>query len=600
MDASFYQLDMLKTLNEKLKNSDRINRSFLKISGHAYCYYNYNTDCFETAGDWFGLCGLQIRYLSDLDLLADYIAEGDSDTLTSILNAEKSGEEMVLGTVELREGSTYLEMIAYVNYSLTGAPIEKYILIQDISRVSKQKKELEYLAYFDTLTGICNRNFFVKKLQEYIDKASLMNTSVSLAMLDIDGFKRVNDSIGLILGDELIQDVGLFLKEFENENIIVGRFGADVFNIAIFDPCGTNTMEHIFSRLSRRLKRPFILSNGDEITISMSCGVADYPEGGDSSFVIIKNAEIAMFKAKETNRGGIAFFDNDMLDDFLKTISLEHKLKDAIDTQSFVLYYQPQFDSMSGILRGAEALIRWIDYDGTVISPGEFIPVAEKSGAIISIGNWVLKEAISTLASWKRQFNFDGVISVNLSALQLKKDDLDQRILSLLKEYSVEPKNLELEITESVFIDDYKEVIDKLRTIKNAGIRISLDDFGTGFSSLSYLRELPIDTLKIDKSFVDSLTNDETTGIITESIIRMVKQLGMKTVAEGVENESQYEWLRNIKCDTIQGYLLGKPMPAADFEALLYKNLSNELEIQEAHSDRKRTFIIPAEFPDDF
>ncbi len=600
MDATYYQLDMLKTLNEKLKNSDRINRAFLKISGHAYCYYNYNMDCFEAAGDWQSLCGLQIRYLSDLDLLSDYVAQEDTDTLISILNAEKSGQEMVIGTVGLREGSIQLEMIAYVNYSLTGSPIEKFILIQDISRVDKKKKELEYLAYFDTLTGLCNRNYFVNKLQEYIDKAAAMNTSVSLAMLDIDGFKRVNDSIGLILGDELIQDVGVFLKEFENENITVGRFGADVFNIAIFDPGGMNSMEHIFSRLSRRLKRPFILSNGDEITITMSCGVAEYPEGGDSSFVVIKNAEIAMFRAKETNRGGIAFFDQDMLDEFLKTISIEHRLKDAIETNSFVLYYQPQFDSMTGALRGAEALIRWRDYDGTIISPADFIPVAEKSGAIIAIGNWVLKEAISTLSSWKRQFNFDGIISVNLSALQLKKDDLDSRILKLLSDYNVEPKNLELEITESVFIDDYKEVIEKLRVIKDAGIRISLDDFGTGFSSLSYLRELPIDTLKIDKSFVDSLTNDETTGIITESIIKMVKQLGMKTVAEGVENESQYEWLRNIECDTIQGYLLGKPMPAIDFEGLLYKNMSNELEKENRQNEKKRTFIIPAEFPDDF
>lgn len=571
MDALYYQVDLLKTLNEKLTNSDRINQEFLGISGHAYFYYNFKDDYFEAIGDWNGLTGLKIKYLTDTELLTECIRMEDENQVTEVLNADLQGHKEVTREFCLKDNRTWLEGTAYIKYDEQSHPIEKFVCFRNISKFKAQNNELIYMAYYDSLTGIYNRNYFVKKLQELVAMADENHTSVSVAMMDIDGFKKINDSIGLILGDELIQDVGQYIREFQKENIIVGRFGADVFIIAIYDPCGSNTMEEIHERMKLRLKRPFVLSNRDEIYISVSTGVAEYPEDGESGFVVIKNAEICMFQSKEKHRGEISYFNQSLLTKFLKNVSMEKRLRDAIDTESFILYYQPQYICKNEVLRGAEALIRWQDSDGKFISPAEFIPLAEKSGGIIPIGNWVLREAIMTLSSWQREFSFDGILSINISALQMHKDNFATNILNLLEQFSVEPDRIELEITESVFIDNFEMVIEKINLLRSRGIRISLDDFGTGFSSLSYLKDLPIDTLKIDKTFIDTAISDGATGIITESVVTMVKKLGLDTIAEGVETADQYDYLKRIQCDSIQGFLLGKPMPREEFEIMFMR-----------------------------
>ena len=238
-----------------------------------------------------------------------------------------------------------------------------------------------------------------------------------------------------------------------------------------------------------------------------------------------------------------------------------------------MLYYQPQYDIKGGGLRGVEALIRWKDDSGRMISPAEFIPIAEKTGSIITIGYWVISEAMRTYAQWRNKYNRPIIMSINISAIQYKRPDFVANIISLLEQYQIEPNEIELEITESVLIEDFNEVVTKMRMLRDYGIRVSLDDFGTGFSSLSYLKGLPIDTLKIDKSFIDTLITDDSTRIITESIISMVKRLGFETVAEGVETEEQYEYLKNIQCDNIQGFYLGKPMPEQELESLLVTQL---------------------------
>ena len=251
---------------------------------------------------------------------------------------------------------------------------------------------------------------------------------------------------------------------------------------------------------------------------------------------------------------------------------MENRLKEAISMNRFVLYYQPQYDSKSGDLRGVEALIRWKDENGKMISPGCFIPLAEKSGLIIPIGSWVLEEGIKKYAEWRKKYDCNMVLSLNISALQYKRPDFVNNLFDLLEKFQVNPKDIELEITESVLIDDFDQVVEKLHVIKDYGIKISLDDFGTGFSSLSYLKGLPIDTLKIDKSFIDTVIDDESTQVITESIVYMVKKLGYETVAEGVETKEQFEYLKKIECDNIQGFLLGKPMPEDELVMLMEHN----------------------------
>jgi len=265
----------------------------------------------------------------------------------------------------------------------------------------------------------------------------------------------------------------------------------------------------------------------------------------------------------------VLYYNGEILDDFLKNVTIENKLKDAVFQQNFTMYYQPQFRTNDRALRGVEALIRWKDDNGKMISPALFIPIAEKSGAIVPIGTWVIEESLRAFADWKRKYHYPMVLSLNISAIQYRQPDFIDKVLKLMDKYDISPSEIELEITESILIDDFTEITEKLVLLRDIGVKISLDDFGTGYSSLSYLKGLPIDTLKIDKSFIDTVITDENTRIITESIIYMVKKLGFETIAEGVETEEQFRYLNEIDCDNIQGYFLGKPMPSEKIENLL-------------------------------
>ena len=276
-----------------------------------------------------------------------------------------------------------------------------------------------------------------------------------------------------------------------------------------------------------------------------------------------------MQQKRESGRNSIAYFETPMLTDYIENVQMEDELKTAVETGSFELYYQPQFDSLSKKLRGVEALLRWRNQKGKMVSPSVFIPIAEKDGLIVQIGNWVLEEGIKAYKQWYDRYQYPMMLSLNISPIQYKRRDFVHTLLSLIEKYEIDPKLIELEITESVLIDDFDSVVDKLHTLKEYGIKISLDDFGTGFSSLSYLKGLPIDTLKIDKTFIDTVIDDTSTRVITESIIAMVKKLGCETVAEGVETPEQLEYLKGVNCDNIQGFLLGRPMPASEIEKLL-------------------------------
>ena len=276
-----------------------------------------------------------------------------------------------------------------------------------------------------------------------------------------------------------------------------------------------------------------------------------------------------MFKAKSAGKDAIQYFDAPILDEFLNTVQIENKLKEAIFSENFSLKFQPQYYINENKLRGVETLIRWKDDDGNMISPAVFIPIAEKNGTIIPIGNWVMGEAIRQFADWKKKYKYDMILSINISALQYKRDDFIDNLLQFVKEYFVKPEEIELEITETVLIDDFKAVIDKMLILREYGFRVSLDDFGTGYSSLSYLSGLPLNTIKIDKAFIDTVLVDWATKIVMESIIQMVHKLGYESIAEGIETKEQLEYLQQIGCDVIQGYLLGKPMDPEEIEALI-------------------------------
>ncbi len=570
MDELRYQLDLLNALNEKLNGNDRIYKMISDISGYSYIYINYVEDTTEMLGCWDEVLGEKISSSLDPERMLSYIHEDDRERFKNTVGSMRRNQiEDEVCEFRTAQGNNWVECRSRMFYNEYMEPQEQVMCFRQTTKERAQNEELRYLAYYDSLTGLCNRNYFVKCLREYLEKAEAEKVNVALMFVDIDDFKKINDSLGLLFGDELVQDFGIFIKSLQNEKIIAGRFGSDVFCIALYDPYGSRSVEMVYRDIHDRLRKPFCLSNKAEIVFSVSVGVAMYPEAGSTALELIKNAEIVLFRAKEMGKNNLQYFEREILDEFIDNITIEQQLKNAVDNEDFLLYYQPQFFANNGRLRGVEALIRWPDENGKFISPNDFIPIAEKNGAIIPIGNWVMKEALRVYAAWSARFEYPVVLSVNISAIQLKKDNFTDQLLHLINLYDINPKMLELEITESIFIDDFEEVIDKMKSLRMLGVRVSLDDFGTGFSSLSYLKDLPIDTLKIDKSFIDTAIKDRSTNIITESVVNMVKRLGLETVAEGVETQEQYDYLKRIECDNIQGFLTGRPMTRSDIEKLL-------------------------------
>ncbi len=573
MDELKYQLDLLTALNEKLNGNERIYKMISDISGYSYIYINFEDHSSELLGCWEETLGEHLGSSLDEERMLSYIHEDDVEKFRkTIIDMRKN--HVIDATCEFRSNKSpsWIECRSRVFYRENMEAKEQICCFKSTTKERAQNEELRYLAFYDSLTGLYNRNYFVKCLRDLIEKAESEQVNVALMFVDIDDFKKINDSLGLLFGDELVQDFGTFIKGLQNDQIIAGRFGSDVFCIAIYDPYGSRSVEMVYRNLHDRLRKPFCLSNKAEIVFSVSVGVATFPEAGSTALELIKNAEIVLFRAKETGKNNLQYFEPEILNDFLDSVTIEQQLKNAVDHEDFLLYYQPQFFATTKKLRGVEALIRWPDENGRFISPSDFIPIAEKNGAIIPIGNWVMKEALRVYAAWSARYDYPLILSINISALQLKKDNFTDQLLHLINLYDINPKMLELEITESIFIDDFEEVIDKMKSLRMLGVRVSLDDFGTGFSSLSYLKDLPIDTLKIDKSFVDTAIKDRSTNIITESVVNMVKKLGLETVAEGVETQEQYDFLTKIECDNIQGFLTGRPMTKTDIEKLLVEN----------------------------
>lgn len=569
MEELKYQVDLLNAINQKLEREGKMLRLICETSNSAFLYYSYEEGQIRTVANWDYFFDFTITDLRDLSRLYDCVEEKYVIPLKEVLFIETQKLKSQSIDVKLKDRRMCIEVEVSVVYDAMDNPTDKVIRFKDVTKFNAQNDELTYMAYYDILTGLYNRNYFVRLLGEYIRRAEEENETVAVMFLDFDDFRRINDGMGIISGDELVQLFGQFLSDLIGDNVIISHFNSDIFCIGIYSPCGARSVETVYKTIKERLKKPFKLSDGPEVFLTVTVGVAEYPEAASKTLELINCAEIVMFKAKSMGKDKVLYYNGTILDDFLKKVKIENKLKDAVFQQNFTMYYQPQFRTTDKVLRGVEALIRWKDDNGKMISPAVFIPIAEKNGAIVPIGTWVIEESLRAFAEWKRKYRYPMIMSLNISAIQYRQPDFIDKVLSLMDKYQISPSEIELEITESILIDDFTEITEKLVLLRDIGIKISLDDFGTGYSSLSYLKGLPIDTLKIDKSFIDTVITDENTRIITESIIYMVKKLGFETIAEGVETEEQYRYLNEINCDNIQGYFLGKPMPSDKIENLL-------------------------------
>ncbi len=440
-------------------------------------------------------------------------------------------------------------------------------VFRDISERKQTEEMIHRLAYYDPLTNLPNRLLFNQELDSALKKASRTGGKLAVLFLDLDNFKHVNDTLGHGKGDLLLMAVADRLKACLRETDIASRLGGDEFTILLPDVADKDEVERIVTRLIEEMSRPFCLDH-QELFITTSVGISLYPDDGRDRITLVKFADIAMYRAKEAGKNSYRFFSAGMNDRIARRVALEHDLRRALEREELTVVYQPQVSVETGGIVGMEALLRWNHPERGLISPAEFIPLAEETRLIVPIGEWVLRTVCRQNKRWQDAGALRVPVSVNLSAYQFQYDLVDV-IDGILRETGLAPPCLELEITEGVALHNVTRVVDILGACRERGIRIALDDFGTGYSSLSYLKQFPIQRIKIDQSFIRNITLDRDDEAIVSSIILLAHSLRLDVVAEGVETTAQLAFLRRQGCDAVQGFLYSRPLPAGEMEAYL-------------------------------
>ncbi|WP_240416343.1 putative bifunctional diguanylate cyclase/phosphodiesterase [Paenibacillus periandrae] len=430
-----------------------------------------------------------------------------------------------------------------------------------------KNKEIEFHANYDFLTGLPNLRLFSETFQNRIEAAAKHDSSIAVLFIDLDRFKWINDTYGHSVGDYFLKETSNRITHTLEANELGSRIGGDEFVLLLLGYSQEAIAEKA-EQISNLLSQP-LLYEGQEISVTPSIGISLFPENGDSVETLVKHADIAMYRAKEQGRNNYQFYSCEMEDAIVRRAVLENGIRKALERNEFILYYQPQIDLATKKIVGLEALVRWIHPEHGLISPIEFIPIAEETGLIVPIGEWILQTACEQAKQWQGQGFPKLRISVNLSARQVQQKSLVDKISSILQTSGLEPELLELEITESIAMYNEEYVINKLLSLKKIGIKIAIDDFGTGYSSLNYLNKFPIDTLKIDRSFVNQIKNTTDNQEIITTIIVMARNLKLKVIAEGVETVEQLRFLEDQQCNEVQGFYFSKPLNVEGIQALL-------------------------------
>jgi diguanylate cyclase (GGDEF)-like protein len=443
---------------------------------------------------------------------------------------------------------------------------------RELQRLRLAHDEIRNLAFFDPLTGLPNRRLLLDRLQQTLAANTRSKHKRALLFVDLDDFKTLNDTLGHHIGDLLLQEVARRISARIRETDTVARLGGDEFVVLLQDLSETAEdaaaqAKTIAEKILATVNQPYLLADR-ECRSGSSIGITIFGDPGDSTNEVLQQADIAMYQAKAAGRNTMRFFAPALQAAVNARAALEEDLRQAIKGNGFLLYYQPQVER--GMLIGAEALIRWRHPKRGFLSPAEFIPLAEETGLILPLGNWVLETACQQIAAWaKRKETAHITLAVNISARQLLNPDFVETVLTTLNRTGANPHNLELELTESMFVENVEDVIARMRELKSRGLRFSLDDFGTGYSSLAYLRRLPLDQLKIDREFVRDILVDASSGAIAQAIISLSRAMGLSVIAEGVETEGQRDFLAGLGCYAFQGFLFSRPVPLEEFQRLL-------------------------------
>ena len=464
-----------------------------------------------------------------------------------------------------KNGESFPEILSISSVKDEHGEVINYVAVfHDISDMKLKDKQIEHQAYHDALTGLPNRTLALDRLGVALAHAKREEAQVGVLFLDLDNFKKINDSYGHAQGDVLIQEVARRLDRLFAEHGTVARLGGDEFLIIIEHVEGERqAVAHAESLLSL-FDEPYVLK-GNELLVTPSIGVSIYPDDADNAIALVKNADMAMYQSKDKGKNGYFFFTQDMEERVTRRLQMESDMLQAFKEKQFTVYFQPKVELATNTVVGMEALVRWHMPDGTVVSPADFIPLAEETGFIVPLGEFVLETSCKAMQVLDGIGCTDLTVSVNLSPIQFGQEDLVEMVLSNVERNGLSPERLELEITESTLMTDTDISIAKLNQFVEKGISVSIDDFGTGYSSLYYLKTFPIDVLKIDRSFVSDITEDASDAQIVETIILMARNLGIGVVAEGGETKEQVDLLRSFGCEQVQGYYYSRPLPLEDF-----------------------------------
>jgi diguanylate cyclase (GGDEF)-like protein/PAS domain S-box-containing protein len=456
---------------------------------------------------------------------------------------------------------------------LAERPIGLIAYLTDITERKQAEEQLHHLAYYDELTGLPNRTLFARLVDQALMVAQRNEAAGCVLFIDLNRFKRINDTLGRRIGDELLRQAAQRFRDTLRDEDVVARLSGDEFAVGLFDIRQHFEATTVAQKLQAALDAPFLIA-GHDLRVGASIGISVYPQDGSEAETLLGLADIAMERAKQLEANpdrSVAFYSQDMNQGMQERMRIESGLRQALGNGELTLYYQPKFELGTDRIVGAEALVRWLHPTRGVVPPGEFIPLAESTGLIVQVGEWVLEQACAQAATWQRSGIAPLRLAVNVSAREFTQS-LPARVAETLSRYQLDASWIELEITESTLMHDFERVTAIMDRIHQLGVALSLDDFGTGYSSLSYLKRFPIDTLKIDRSFTMGIPDDPSDCAIAGTIVSMAQQLGLRVIAEGVETLEQLAFLRASGCDEVQGYLYSQPLPALEFERCLREN----------------------------
>ncbi len=457
-----------------------------------------------------------------------------------------------------------VEMKVHIGKNKKGDIEYYFAFVEDITERQRLEEDLRHIANHDALTGLPNRRFFIDIITVASAQALRHGAKMALLLLDLDRFKEVNDTLGHETGDLLLREVAARVKSVVRKSDTVCRTGGDEFNVILADITHVKYITNIARKIIRLFRTPFLLA-GHELHVTTSIGISIYPDDSEDIDTIFRYADIAMYHAKERGRNALQFYNHEINTRSIERIRMEGMLRQTINRGELVVHYQPQVNTHTRRMICSEALVRWNHPERGILEPKHFIPAAEDTGFITDIDEWVMRAACAQIRAWLDAGLLPVCIAVNLSARAFQDPDLTKRIAQVLSDTGTPPKFLDIEITESLAMSNIELTIDCLNEISKMGVRTSIDDFGTGYSSLSYLKKLPIQKLKIDQSFIRDITVDQDDRAIIRAVIAMAHNLNIRVLAEGVESEGQFSFLRDTNCDEAQGYLFSKPLPGQQF-----------------------------------